>query len=56
MTEHKRPRIPRGMKPDGPPIWSYGFRPFFLAAAAWAIIAMALWIAAITKRSNVGVL
>jgi uncharacterized protein involved in response to NO len=26
------------------PLFSYGFRPFFLGAALWAIVAMALWI------------
>ena len=26
------------------PLFSYGFRPFFLGAALWAVIAMALWI------------
>jgi uncharacterized protein involved in response to NO len=29
---------------DGPAIFSYGFRPFFLAAGLWAIIGIALWI------------
>src|SRR5262245_63747780 len=28
----------------GPAIFSYGFRPFFLAAGLWAIIGIALWI------------
>lgn len=27
---------------------SYGFRPFFLAAAGWSAIAIALWIATLT--------
>lgn len=30
---------------SGPAILSYGFRPFFLGAALWAVLAMALWIA-----------
>lgn len=47
MAEEKRPRIPRGLKQDGAVIWSYGFRPFFLGGAIWAIVAMALWIAAL---------
>lgn len=47
MAEAKRPRIPRGLKQDGAVIWSYGFRPFFLGGAIWAIVAMGLWIAAL---------
>ncbi|RAS08465.1 NnrS family protein [Ensifer adhaerens] len=39
--------IPRGLSTTGPVLFSYGFRPFFLAAALWAIGAMALWIAAL---------
>ncbi|MFN3547070.1 MAG: NnrS family protein [Mesorhizobium sp.] len=30
---------------NGPALFSYGFRPFFLGAALWAAIAMALWLA-----------
>lgn len=30
---------------QGPAVFSYGFRPFFLAAGIWATIAMAIWIA-----------
>lgn len=29
---------------DGPALFSYGFRPFFLAAAVWAAVAMGLWV------------
>ena len=29
---------------DGPAILSYGFRPFFLGAAAWAVLAVGLWL------------
>jgi uncharacterized protein involved in response to NO len=29
---------------QGPALWSYGFRPFFLAAGLWAIVAIALWV------------
>lgn len=32
----------------GPAILSFGFRPFFLGAALWAALAMALWIASLT--------
>lgn len=41
-----RPRggIPRGLLNTGPILLSYGFRPFFLGAAAWACLAMILWI------------
>ena len=42
--------IPRGLSTTGPVLFSYGFRPFFLAAALWAIGAMALWIAALILR------
>ena len=30
---------------QGPALLSYGFRPFFLGAAVWAALAMALWLA-----------
>lgn len=32
----------------GPAILSYGFRPFFLAGAAWAAVAVALWLPLLT--------
>lgn len=32
----------------GPALFSYGFRPFFLFGAAWAAIAMALWLPMLT--------
>jgi uncharacterized protein involved in response to NO len=35
--------IPR-LRPERIALWSYGFRPFSLAAALWACIAMVLWI------------
>ncbi|MFD1881956.1 NnrS family protein [Paracoccus pacificus] len=54
MTESKRPRIPRGLKQDGAAIWSYGFRPFFLGGAMWAVAAMALWIAALAHGLPLG--
>jgi len=40
--------VPRGLSRTGPVLFSYGFRPFFLGAGLWAIVAMALWIASIT--------
>ena len=46
--------IPRGLSRTGPILFSYGFRPFFLGGAAWAVIAMAIWIAAISGRIDIG--
>lgn len=54
MTDAKRPRIPRGLRPDGAALWSYGFRPFFLGGAVWAVAAMALWIAALIHGLPLG--
>ncbi|PKA43296.1 NnrS family protein (plasmid) [Rhizobium sullae] len=39
------PRIPRGMWTSGSVLFSYGFRPFFLGAAAWSILSIGLWAA-----------
>ncbi len=36
------PRIPRGY--SGLTLFSYGFRPFFLAGSAWAAVSILLWI------------
>jgi uncharacterized protein involved in response to NO len=36
------PRIPRGY--CGPTLFSYGFRPFFLAGSAWAALAILIWV------------
>ncbi|WP_093119489.1 NnrS family protein [Salinihabitans flavidus] len=36
----------------GPAILSYGFRPFFLGAALWAAVAMALWVAVLTGAAD----
>ncbi len=54
MAETRRKAIPRGLKQDGPALWSYGFRPFFLGGAVWAVAAMALWIAALVHGVPVG--
>lgn len=35
----------------GPAILSFGFRPFFLLAGAWAALAMALWVAMLSGRA-----
>ena len=37
---------------QGPAIFSFGFRPFFLAASGWAAIAMVLWVAALAGAVN----
>jgi uncharacterized protein involved in response to NO len=50
----KRQPVPRGIARSGPVIFSYGFRPFFLAAGLWAVAAMALWIAALIWGWDVG--
>ena len=57
VTEADPPRthgIPRGLSRTGPVLFSYGFRPFFLGGAAWAIIAMALWIATVSGIIDIG--
>ncbi len=54
MSDEKRPRIPRGLRADGAALWSYGFRPFFLGGALWAVAAMALWIAALIHGLPLG--
>lgn len=37
---------------SGPAILSYGFRPFFLGAAVWAAVSMALWVAMLSGFLN----
>ena len=54
MSHEKRPRIPRGLKGDGAPLWSYGFRPFFLLAGVFAPVAMILWLGALVSGWEVG--
>lgn len=54
MSDPRRPRIPRGLTQDGAALWSYGFRPFFLGGAVWAVVAMALWIAALASGMPLG--
>ncbi|AOF93247.1 NnrS family protein [Sinorhizobium sp. RAC02] len=44
--------VPRGLSRTGPVLFSYGFRPFFLGGGVWAIVAMALWITALTGRMD----
>ena len=50
----KRTPVPRGIAHTGPVILAYGFRPFFLAASIWAVLAMGLWIAALAADLPVG--
>lgn len=58
MTKTKvapaRGGIPRGLSRTGPVLFSYGFRPFFLGGAVWAVLAMALWIAAVSGHAQPG--
>jgi uncharacterized protein involved in response to NO len=42
-SSHPRGGIPR-LRPESIALLSYGFRPFFLGAALWAVAAMALWL------------
>ena len=53
-TSGARTPIPRGIARSGPALFSYGFRPFFLAAGIWAVVAMALWIAYLTAGIDIG--
>lgn len=50
----RRGAIARGFKKTGPAIFSYGFRPFFLGGAIWAVLAMLLWIFSLTLGLSVG--
>lgn len=46
--------VPRGIARTGPAVLSYGFRPFFLLAGAFAVLAIAAWIGALTLGWDVG--
>lgn len=46
--------IPRGLDHHGPALFSYGFRPFFLGGAVWAVLSMALWVAALAGFGTPG--
>jgi uncharacterized protein involved in response to NO len=46
-----RPRVP---KPAALSLFSYGFRPFFLGAALWAIAAILAWIGSLTGAWPLG--
>ncbi len=41
---------------DGPPLFSYGFRPFFLSAALWAVLAVPVWVVIWTGFGGAGFL
>lgn len=49
----RRP-VPRGIDLSGPALLSYGFRPFFLLAGLEALLAMTLWIGALSGLWVVG--
>jgi uncharacterized protein involved in response to NO len=41
---HQAPLIARRrLQYEGPAVFSYGFRPFFLAGALWAVVGVLLW-------------
>ncbi len=42
-----RAAVPRLRAHHGPAVLAYGFRPFFFAAAVWASLSLALWLAAL---------
>jgi uncharacterized protein involved in response to NO len=46
--------VPRGIRLDGPPLLSYGFRLFFLGAGVFAALAMTIWIGALSAGWPVG--
>lgn len=50
----KRGGIPRGIATEGPAILSYGFRPFFLGAGVFAVLAMGLWLGALIEGWPIG--
>lgn len=54
MTGRQRGGIPRGLKQTGPVLFSYGFRPFFLGAAIWAVVVMLLWLGSLFAGLNPG--
>lgn len=50
----KRKPVPRGLAHAGPVILAYGFRPFFLGAGLWAVLAMGLWVGALALGLPIG--
>lgn len=53
-TTHRHPSSPSAAERRIPVVFTYGFRPFFLAAAMWAIAAMGLWIGVLIWGWSVG--
>ena len=49
-----RTPVPRGLATSGPPILSYGFRPFFLLAGIVAVLDMVLWVGALSGLWSIG--
>lgn len=54
LARKTRKPVPRGIASGGPAVLSYGFRPFFLGAGVFAVVAMALWIGALAAGLDVG--
>lgn len=54
VTTRARKPVPRGIAGSGPAILSYGFRPFFLLAGVFAVVAMSAWIGALALGWKVG--
>lgn len=54
IAAQRRKAVPRGIAAGGPALLSYGFRPFFLLAGLYALLAMALWIFALTRGLEIG--
>ncbi len=50
----RRSPVPRGIARSGPALLSYGFRPFFLLAGLFALVAMLGWIGALALGWEVG--
>nr|CAD6430794.1 short-chain dehydrogenase [Rhizobium sp. Q54] len=53
VDQPRKGGIPRGLSPTAPVLFSYGFRPFFLGAAIWAVITMILWISSLAGLATV---
>ena len=47
MRSSLREQREAGITPMGGPLFSFGFRPFFLGAGIWAILSIALWLGAL---------
>lgn len=54
LARKTRKPVPRGIASSGPAVLSYGFRPFFLGAGLFAVVAMASWIGALAAGLEVG--